>query len=50
MPRPRKPHPATLDQIRITREGELATIENRDGQTSTVSRPLGPELAGMSDQ
>ena len=50
MPRLRKPYPATLEQVRISRQGEMATIEYLDGQTSTVSLRLGPELARMSDQ
>jgi hypothetical protein len=50
MPRLGKPYPVTFDQVRITREGETATVEYIDGQISTVSLRIGPELAEMSDQ
>ena len=50
MPRPAKPHAATLDQVDIARDGETAIIACRDGQTATRYLHLGPELANMTDR
>ena len=46
----RKPQIATLGEVRITRQGETAVIENRDKSISAVNLKIGPQLNGMTDQ
>ena len=43
--RKKKPRPATLDQVRITREGETAVIEYADASVRVVNLQVGPSLA-----
>ena len=45
----KRPRPASLDQIRITREGETAIIEYADPSISVVNLQVGPSLAAMTD-
>lgn len=49
MPRLKKPRPATLDEVRITREQDGAQIESLDGKTSTIHLTLGAAVHNMSD-
>jgi hypothetical protein len=48
--RKRKPEIATLDQVRISREGEDAVIEYGDPNIATTYFHVGPSLDAMSDQ
>ncbi len=48
--RKRKPEIATLDQVRISREGDDAVIEYRDPTIATTYFHIGPALRTMSDQ
>ena len=41
--------PVSLDQVRITREGETAVIEYADPSAQVVSLQVGPSLAAMTD-
>ena len=45
----KRPHPASLDQVRITREGETAVIECADPSVRVVNLQVGPSLAAMTD-
>ena len=47
--RKKRPRPASLDQIRITREGETAVIEYADPSVRVVNLQVGPSLAEMAD-
>lgn len=47
--RPKKPRPASADQVRITREGETAIIEYADPTVRGVNLRVGPSLAEMTD-
>ena len=47
--RVKRPRPASPDQVRITREGETATIEYADASVSVVNLRVGPSLAAMTD-
>ena len=47
--RPKRPRPASLDQVRITREGETAVIEYADPSIRVVNLRVGPSLAAMTD-
>jgi hypothetical protein len=50
MPRPRRPHVASPDEVRITRDGDNAIIEYADPKVATTFFRLGAErLAGMTD-
>ena len=44
-----RPRPASPDQVRITREGEIAVIEYADPSVRVVNLQVGPSLAEMSD-
>jgi hypothetical protein len=44
-----KPRRASLDEVRITREGETAIIENADGSVSTTHLKIGSQIGSMSD-
>lgn len=43
------PRQASLDEVRITREGETAIIENADLAVSIVSLAVGPALSSVND-
>jgi hypothetical protein len=45
----KKPRQASLDEVRITRDGDTATIENADPSISVVHLKVGPALASMTD-
>ena len=47
--RPKRPRPASPDQVRITREGETAVIEYADPSVRVVNLHVGPSLAEMTD-
>jgi len=47
--RPKRPTHALLDQVRITREGEIATIDHADTNLSGAHITVGPQIASMSD-
>ena len=47
--RPKRPRPASPDQVRITREGETAVIEYADPSVRVVNLRVGPSLAEMTD-
>ncbi|MDE0435765.1 MAG: hypothetical protein OXH92_17325 [Bryobacterales bacterium] len=47
--RPKRPRPASPDQVRITREGETAVIEYADLSIRIVNLQVGPSLAEMTD-
>jgi len=49
MPR-KRPFVASLDQVRITRDGEVAIIEYADADVWTTNFELGPGAQSMSDQ
>ncbi|MGZ3458921.1 MAG: DUF7713 domain-containing protein [Archangium sp.] len=46
----RRPHIASLEEVRITRQGDVAIIENADPRVSTTHFQLGPEVQEMTDQ
>jgi hypothetical protein len=48
--RKKRPHVASLDQVKITRDGEYAIIEYADADVSTTNFKIGPEVMEMSDQ
>lgn len=50
MSRPRRPHAATLREVRITRESEYAVIEFLEPGIATTHLRIGPAVARMSDQ
>lgn len=41
---------ASLDQVKITREGEVAVIEYADPDVADTYLTLGPKIRGMTDQ
>jgi hypothetical protein len=45
----KQPRRASLDEVRITREGDTAIIENADPTISTAHLSIGPQLSSMSD-
>ena len=47
--RKKRPRPGSLDQVRITREGETAVIEYADPSVRVVNLQVGPSLAEMTD-
>lgn len=49
MPRMKKPHIATLDEVTITRDGEYADITCHDPTVGGVNLKLGPEVEYMTD-
>jgi hypothetical protein len=46
----KRPYVASLDQVRITHEGEVAVIEYAEPRIWTTHFNLGREIEGMSDQ
>lgn len=46
----RKPSVASLDQVKIRREGEYAVIEYADSSIATAQIKVGPEISQMSDE
>ncbi|MFZ3207544.1 MAG: hypothetical protein WA140_01765 [Geobacteraceae bacterium] len=50
MPRMKKPHIATLDEVIITRDGDYGEITYRDPTVGGVNLKIGPEVARMTDQ
>lgn len=48
--RKKDPYVASMDRVRITREGDTAIIEYADPDVATIHMKYGPRLAGMSDQ
>ena len=50
MPKPRRPHVASADEVRITRNGDYAEIEYADPKVAVTSLQLGREkVAAMTD-
>jgi len=47
--RPKRPTHALLDQIRITREGEIATIDHADPNLSGAHITVGPQIASTNE-
>jgi len=45
----KKPVRASLDQVRITREGGTAVIEHADTATSTTNLTIGEGITAMPD-
>ncbi|MEZ6088795.1 MAG: hypothetical protein R3C05_12375 [Pirellulaceae bacterium] len=45
-----RPHPATLEEVRISREFEIAIIEFVDGTIATTHLKIGPDLGDMTDE
>lgn len=51
MPRPRRPHRASPEEIKITRDGDYAIIAYADDGVATTHLQMGSEkLAGMTDE
>jgi hypothetical protein len=51
MPRPKRPHVASMEEVRITRDGDAAIIEYADASIATTHFGLGAaKLAKMSDE
>lgn len=48
--RKKKPRIATLEQVRISRDSETATIEFRDGETRTTCLEIGPQIDQLTDE
>ena len=48
--RQKRPHIASLDEVRITREADGALIEYANEKIWKTHVKLGPEIAGMTDQ
>ena len=48
--RKKRPRPATLDEVRISRDGEDAIIEFLDSTVATMHLKLGPEVQQMTDE
>lgn len=50
MPPRKRPHAATMDEVRITRDGDAAVIEYADSSVATTHLTLGAaKLAAMTD-
>jgi hypothetical protein len=47
--RTKKPKKASIDEVRITREGEVAIIENADPLIGVVHLTVGPKIGSMTD-
>ena len=47
--RSKRPRQASRDQVSITREGDVAVIENADPSISVVRFTIGPDLGSMTD-
>jgi hypothetical protein len=50
MPRLKKPHIATIDEITISRDGEYAEIVYHDPSVGGVNLKIGPEIYSMTDR
>src|SRR5689334_10854093 len=51
MPLPKRPHAASLDEVRITRRGDAAVIQYADDSVATTHFTIGAEkLAKMTDE
>ena len=50
MPRMKKPHIATLDEVIITRNGDIAEIVFRDSTVGGMNLKIGPEVTHLSDR
>jgi len=50
MPPWKRPFVASLDQVRISREGDVAVIHYAAADIGDVRLKLGPDVCGMSDQ
>ena len=48
--RMRKPHLASLDEVKISREGNYAVVEYHDSSVGSTNIQVGLPLANMSDQ
>ena len=48
--RRKRPHVASLDEVRITREGDVAIIEYADERVWTTRLKLGPAVQHMTDE
>jgi hypothetical protein len=48
--RKRKPIPAVIDQVRITRDGNDAIIEYADPTVSDTRLTIGPQIKTMTDR
>src|ERR687892_2092634 len=46
----KQPYVATLDLVRISRQGDTAVIEYLDPNVYTTHLTIGPEIQDMSDQ
>lgn len=46
----KKPRRASLDELRITRSGETAIIENADPTVGTMNLTLGPDIHQMTNE
>ncbi len=46
----KKPYPATVDQVRVTRDGDTAILEYAEPSVSGVHFHIGPQLSLMSDE
>jgi len=47
--RSKQPFVASLNQVKISRKGEVAVIEYADPEVPSVSLTLGPKILGMTD-
>jgi hypothetical protein len=47
--RPKRPIHVSIDQVRVTREGNEATIDHADASAPTVHMTIGPGISSMSD-
>ena len=50
MPRKKRPHVGSLDEVRISRDKDAAIIEFLDGETMSVHFQLGPAATEMTDR
>lgn len=50
MPRFKKPHVATLDEVNISRNGDYGEIAYLDPMVGGVSLKIGPDITHMTDQ
>jgi hypothetical protein len=48
--RPKHPYLASLDEVTITRDGEVAIVKYREENVATTHFTVGPNIHGMSDQ
>jgi len=47
--RPKRPTHVLIDQVRITRDGNTATIDHADPNLSGAHLTIGPQIAAMTD-